>query len=402
MENQYDVIVSTIFAFYKNTNLLNYRLPLAMAPIKRGKGGREIGKGPNASDKSKQFDVNDSIRALRIDNVFSYIPDKEPLELMLKKAVNFKFMGIKKPKDDCTELKDVTELLRKQISLSINENEIKKKQEELKLLEDKILEISNDENDQQSESENTTALKALKILAKNDNNSKILYLAIREKLLPNTQFNFDEHIRNHASYSYKEKHQQQNTEQVKTEKKEDVYVPPHVRNVQISYGERKNTETNETGKPGLFTKLAETNERLSNHSGYNYNNNRNRDFDNSKREKWQYYNEVGRYYVKDKKKQDNYVSLDTIVQKSSGFTEPKFKNDEERYPFLPSSPHEQPKTEETPKLSKWLDTVKFAFKKESSKNSNPIKKPGDNKPKKIEPMQNKEDKSKEWVLDDGF
>lgn len=348
MENQYDIIVNTILKFYTNTQLANYKLPLVTTTKKRGKGGKEIGKGPNASVKSKQLEIMDNIRTIKINNVFSYIPGRESLEEILKKAITFKFIeNPQKSKNEKKELENVIEVLQKQINIITDENLFEKKRKELNFLKEKMAEFSMSSTEEQNENE--IALKALKILSKNDNNSKSLYIDIREKLLPNVQFNFDEHVKNHANYDYREKYQQQNKTLPK-EQKEDVYVPPHIRNIQITYGDRKNTETNDDSQPGLFTKLAETHERLCDHSGYTYANKNTRFIDDTKREKQQYYNEIGKYYIKNKNKEDNYVSINEISKK----TQNHIVSDDIQYPIL-STEH---KIEKKPVLSNWINLVK--------------------------------------------
>lgn len=202
-------LANVVVDLYKNQQLKRYN-PHGSTFRGRGRNGREIGRGPNASNKSRQAEHTETIRRIWIHESVSLIPNHEPLEPLLKKAATFHFVANNNNiKIDVKELREVIDVLKMQITNLVQQNneslndEIHKKEQELEVLEATLQKKSIDQHTSESAVEdfNGIAITVLEILHKNDNMSHQLYDLIREKLLPqekmsNTKTNNDSHCGN--------------------------------------------------------------------------------------------------------------------------------------------------------------------------------------------------------------
>jgi len=201
-------MVNIVVDLYNNPSLKRYILPSSGAFRGRGRGGREIGRGPNASVKSKQAEYTDSVMRTWVHDSCSLIPNNESLQNVLQKASLYKFAHINNNvKVDVKELKEVIDVLGRQINNLIKQNnddslndEISKKEQELQVLQETLERKSIDQYNCETDMAhyNDIALKVLKILHANDEKSYQMYNLIRSKLLPNekqtnTQPNHDGH-----------------------------------------------------------------------------------------------------------------------------------------------------------------------------------------------------------------
>ena len=145
-----------------------YRPSVTVGRPKRGKG-----TGPNGSKQMSQAIELDSLRMMKINEWAFPIPGHESLEMILKKALNYKFTEVKRIKhSNFEELRNNSEILKSQIRSLERKNEdgefssqIEEYKQALKIVETKMSEfVSEKIKDDTAVVDNQKNLIAAKIL----------------------------------------------------------------------------------------------------------------------------------------------------------------------------------------------------------------------------------------------
>jgi hypothetical protein len=280
-----DELANVVVDLYKNQQLKRCASSGGSTFRGRGRGGREIGKGPNASNKSRQAEHTETIRRIWVHESLSVIPNYESLESLLKKAAMFRFVASNNNiKIDVKELREVIDVLKIQIANLVQQNneslgdEIHKKEQELQVLEATLKKKSMDQYNSETVMEdfNGIAINVLEILHKNDNVALQLYDLIRTKLIPqeksvNTKTTTDSHRNNgifnnsysdeyrqrprhghdHSNSHFENRSRFQNSHGFRPrnaptkEQYEPRYIPPHLKS---HFDKNKSTFNNGTDK----------------------------------------------------------------------------------------------------------------------------------------------------------